>query len=210
MVSVAVLVERVEGDAHAVAITGLDLLDADRNLQGEFLADITQIEMDLLFGAGGVAQARASPPRPSHGEFSQSGEIHTGEIGVEGADVVVPLVRQQHAERREMRRKQRHHHLGDVQLARDRDHVQRPGAARRHQREVARIVALRHRHFAHRQRHLGDRDLDDRLRGRHRVHLQRRRRSSPRCRGARPRRRASSGRRGNYPDRAGRAPHWRR
>ena len=52
-------------------------------------------------------------------------------------------------------------------------HVQRPRAARGHQREVARIVALRHRHLAHRQRHLGDGDLDDRLRRRDRVELQR-------------------------------------
>ena len=39
--------------------------------------------------------------------------------------------------------------------------VQRPGAARRHQHEIARVVALLDRHFAHRERHFGNRDLDD-------------------------------------------------
>ena len=59
-----------------------------------------------------------------------------------------------------------------MELARDRDDVQGAGAARRDQCEVARIVALRHRDFAHGERHLGDGDFDDGLRRRDRVHLQ--------------------------------------
>ena len=72
-----------------------------------------------------------------------------------------------------MRGEQRHDHGRNVQLAGDRHHVQRPGAARGDQREVARIVALGDRDLAHRERHLGDRDLDDRLRGRDGVELER-------------------------------------
>src|SRR2546425_4584826 len=42
--------------------------------------------------------------------------------------------------------------------------VQRPCAARGDQGEIARIVALRDGDLAHRERHLGDCDVDDRLR----------------------------------------------
>ena len=55
--------------------------------------------------------------------------------------------------------KKRHDHRRDVQLARDRDGVQRAGAAGGDEREVARIVALLDRDLAHRERHVRDRDL---------------------------------------------------
>ncbi len=100
-------------------------------------------------------------------------EIDCAEIGIEGADEIVALVRAEHAERREMRGVKRHDHLGYVQLARDRHHVQRPRAARGDQSEVARIVALGDRDLAHGERHLGDCDIDDRLRRRGQAHLQR-------------------------------------
>ena len=85
----------------------------------------------------------------------------------------MPLVGEQHAERGEVRGKQRHDHGRDVKLARDRADVQGTGAARSDQREVARIVALGDRHLAHRERHLVDRNVDDCLRRRHDIELER-------------------------------------
>ena len=51
--------------------------------------------------------------------------------------------------------------LRDEDLARDRDRVQRPGAAEGDHRGVARIDALVDRHRAHRERHGGVGDLHD-------------------------------------------------
>ena len=83
------------------------------------------------------------------------------------------LVGCEHAERREVGGVERNDHLGYVQLARDRHHVQRSRSARGDQSEVARIVALGDRDLAHGERHLGDRDIDDRLRRAGRAHRER-------------------------------------
>ncbi len=169
MVRIAVLVERVERLADAGAVARRELRERHRHLQREFLADIAQVEMHLRLRPGGMPQARACLRRHLAVDLRERREIDRGEIGIERADEIVALVREQHAERGEVRGEERHHHLRDVQFARDCDHVQGARAARRHQGEVARIVALRDRDLAHGQRHLGDRDLDDRLRRRHRV-----------------------------------------
>ena len=100
-------------------------------------------------------------------------EIDAGKIRIDRADEIVAFVGEQHAERREMRGKQRHDHLRDVKLARDSADMKRPGPAGGDQREVARVVALGDRHFAHRERHLVDRDIDDGLRGRDGIELER-------------------------------------
>ena len=60
----------------------------------------------------------------------------------------------------------RHQHAAHVELARQPRGVQRPRAAERHQRVVARIVAALHRDHADRPRHVGGDDREDALRGR--------------------------------------------
>ncbi len=69
----------------------------------------------------------------------------------------------------------RHQDAADLQLLRQPRGVQRAGAAERHQRVVARIVAALHADHADRARHVGGDDGDDALRGRHRIQAQRRR-----------------------------------
>ena len=172
-VRVAVLVELVEGGADRLAVALADVLDRDRHRQREILPDIAQIELDPLFGILGVTQASLGAVAHLLIDLRQLGEIEGREVRIIGADEVVALVGGEHAERREVRRELRHDHGRDVQLARDRDDMQRAGAAGGDQREVARIETLLHRHLAHRQRHLRDRDLDDRLRGGDGVDLQR-------------------------------------
>ena len=129
--------------------------------------------MDLAFRFGIVAHRRARLFDHLAMDFQQRREIERREIAIERADEIVALVREQHAERGEMRGKQRHDDLRNVELARNRDHVQRARAARGDQREIAGIIALRDRHFAHRERHFGDGDVEDGLRGGDGVHPQR-------------------------------------
>ncbi len=61
----------------------------------------------------------------------------------------------------------------DVQLARQPCGMQRPGAAERDQRVVARVVAALHADDPDRARHVGGHDRDDALRGRHHVQPER-------------------------------------
>ena len=173
MMRVAVLVELIERGADRFALAALELREIDRHRQRELLTDVTQVEMHLVLGI--LAVAKAGPRLLYHlvVHCHQLSEIDAGEIGIDRAGEIVALVREQHAERRKMRRKQRHDHLRDVKLPRDSADMQRTRAAGRHQREVARVVALGDRHLAHRERHLVVRDLDDRLRGRDRIKLQR-------------------------------------
>ena len=74
----------------------------------------------------------------------------------------------------------------DVELAREPRGMQRPGAAERDQRVVARIVAALHRDDADRPRHVGGDDGDDALRRRH----QRPCRAAPPAARSRPRARS--------------------
>ena len=69
----------------------------------------------------------------------------------------------------------RHQHARDLQLAREPGGVQRPGAAERDQRVVARIVAALDGDDADRPRHVGGDDADDALGGRRHVEPQPRR-----------------------------------
>ncbi len=64
--------------------------------------------------------------------------------------------------------------VGIASSLRERGGVQRPGAAEREQREVARVVAAREAHHADRAGHLVVGDADDRRRGRGRVEAERR------------------------------------
>ena len=59
----------------------------------------------------------------------------------------------------------RHQDAADLQLPRQPRGMQRPGAAERHQRVVARIVAALHGDHADRARHVGGDDREDALRG---------------------------------------------
>ena len=129
--------------------------------------------MDLILRVLAVAQAGFRLLDHLVVDFHEPAEVDAREVRIDRPGEIVPLVGQQHAERREVRRKQRHDHRRDEQLAGDGADVQRACAAGGHQREVARVVALGDRHLAHRERHLVDRDVDDRLRRRDRVELQR-------------------------------------
>jgi hypothetical protein len=102
MVSVAMLIERVERGPDAGAVRALDLAHADRHLQREFLADITQVEMDLTLRARCVAEARGGFRDHLVMDLRQRGEVDGGEIGIERADEIMPFVRQQHPQRGEM------------------------------------------------------------------------------------------------------------
>ena len=210
MMRIAVLVQGIEGAPNALPVRRFELLERDRHLQGEFLADVAQIEKDLLLGAVLVPQPAGRLAHHFAVSLNQGRKIDPGQIAVERADEIVALVGHQHAERREMRREKRHDHLRNVQLARDRDGMQRTGAARRDEHEIARIVAFFDRDLAHGERHLGDGDLDDRraaavspiFSGLAIFSLDAARRASPG--------RASSRRRESCRGRSGRARRWRR
>src|SRR5262249_56258179 len=102
---------------YGVGVGRRDLGVAYREREGEFLPDIAQIEMDLSLRARFMAQARAPFRDHLAMDLAQRREVEGREVAIEGADEIVPLVRQQHAERREVRGKQRHHDLRDMKLA---------------------------------------------------------------------------------------------
>ena len=95
---------------------------------------------------------------------------------------VAPLVARDEPERREHARRRGHEHRADPELLGERARVQRPGAAERDEREVARIVAALDRDDAQRAQHLRVDDLDD---GRG-VERRRARARRPRGRARRP------------------------
>src|SRR6266571_465863 len=173
MMGVAPIVEPVERRPDGAAVLRLDLLSRHGHGEREFLADVAKIEMDPVLRAFPIPESKSGFSRHLLHRPSELPEIGAVEIGVEGADEIVALVGCEHAERREMRGIERNDHLGYVQLACDRHHVQRSRAARGDQGEVARIVALGDRDLAHGERHLGYRDIDDRLRRQGQAHLQR-------------------------------------
>ena len=93
---------------------------------------------------------------------------------VDGRDEVVAQVGDDAAERVGEPGPRRDQHLRDAELARQRRRVQRPGAAEREQREVARVVAARQADHADRAGHLVVGDAHDRRRRRGRVEAERR------------------------------------
>ena len=95
-------IERVERGSDTGAVRALDLAHAHRHLQREFLANIAQVEMDLTLRARCVAQARGAFRDHLVMDLRERGEVDAGEIGIERADEIMPLVRQQHAQRGEM------------------------------------------------------------------------------------------------------------
>src|SRR5262245_7402856 len=99
MMGIAMLVERVERGSDAGAIARRDRLDADGNLQREFLADVAQVEMDLTLRLRGMAQRRRRLRHHLVVDVQQSCEVDGGKIAIKGADEVVPFVCQQQAER---------------------------------------------------------------------------------------------------------------
>ena len=103
----------------------------------------------------------------------------------------------------------RDEHGRDVEPLRDRPRVQRPGAAERDQREVARVEAALDRDQPDRVRHVLVGGAD-RRHGRRLGRAGRARRRARRARRGRRRRRAASRRRGSTPGRAARASGSRR
>src|SRR5262245_56200147 len=92
-------------------------------------------------------------------------EVEVGERDEEGLHEVAAEIGDQHPVRREVPWRGRHDHPADVQLARDEGRVQRPGAAERDHREVARVEAAVGRHALHDARHRRRRDPHDAVGG---------------------------------------------
>ena len=97
-----------------------------------------------------------------------------GERLADTLDKIVPHRREHAAQTRGDAGKPRHQHGRNAELAGDFDGVQRTGAAKGEQGEIARIVSLLDRHQADRVRQLIGGDGQDRRRGSGRIQAQRR------------------------------------
>ena len=88
-------------------------------------------------------------------------DVHAADVLVDRPHEVVADVSHEAAERGGDPGPRRHQHLGDHQLPRERDGVERSGAAEREQDEVARIIAALQRHETDRARHFVVGHADD-------------------------------------------------
>ena len=182
--------------------------------QLEILPDIARIEHDIDVAVRRARRLRASN-QSSACAFNSS---------MRSRDIVHPRIAQRrHGRaheglaqvgddqplRAQDARRGRHQRAADAEALRDVGRVQRPGAAERQQREVARIVAALDRHRADRPHHVGDHDAENAVRGaldREAEPLGERRDRLARA----GRRRAACRRRSGRAARGGRAPGWRR
>ena len=105
-------------------------------------------------------------------DLQQRLEVTGFERLVIGAHIVVPQIRQQHAERGEVPGNPGNHQSGNMQLACNFGGMQRACASERHHGEVARVMAAADGDGLHGERHFGDRDADDSMGGRLHAHAE--------------------------------------
>jgi hypothetical protein len=123
MVCVAPLVEFVECGADDSAIAAFELRQLHWHGQRKFLADVAQIELNLILRIGAVAQGSLGGCHHLVVDRDEICEIGVSEIRIDRADEIVALICQEHAKRRKVRREQRHDHGRDIKLARNRTDV---------------------------------------------------------------------------------------
>ena len=136
---------RVAGRRHAQLVALPDVAQVGGALDGDVARG------HAVLGSC-VAHLRLQRGARSRGTRSRVDRAPHHELRRDG---VVAQVGRQQAERRGEARERRHDHLAHLEQRRDLDRVQRPGAAERHQRVLARVEAALDRHAADRVGHVG-------------------------------------------------------
>ena len=150
--------------AQARKIRRCQALLRQRHNQFKVLPEVAQIDKPLKPGFA-FALTFVFPAQPFRAALLQIGKacverLHISTFCAQQTRQaeIAAHIRMQQTNRRQQPRPRRHQHLAHTHIARHVCGMQRPGTAKRHQREIARIFALLNRYHTHRTHHI---DVDD-------------------------------------------------